>query len=107
MAMAEAPAGNGSPSNYKALLAIGRRPVSPLFDERGAFISEVPAARQAARGHPPATQKKPPPLPGTAFSMAKTTRYRAESAVEVAMSAIDQRKSVFRLPLNLGAAIST
>ena len=43
--MSEVKSTDGSPSRYKALIAIGRRPVSLLFDERGQFISEVPTAR--------------------------------------------------------------
>ncbi len=43
--MTEVRPATGSASNYKALLAIGRRPVSLLFDERGQFIAEVPSAR--------------------------------------------------------------
>jgi hypothetical protein len=43
--MTKVPAATGSPANYKAVLAIGRRPVALLFDERGGFISEVSAAR--------------------------------------------------------------
>lgn len=45
LAMTEVPATAGNPSTYKAQLAIGRRPISLLFDERGRFISEVSSAR--------------------------------------------------------------
>ncbi|GAB3859289.1 hypothetical protein GCM10028822_35600 [Hymenobacter terrigena] len=41
LAMTEVPAAAGNPPTYKAELAIGRRPVSLLFDGRGAFISET------------------------------------------------------------------
>ncbi|WP_210516955.1 M56 family metallopeptidase [Hymenobacter terricola] len=45
LGVTEVPSANGGPANYKAQLAIGRRPVSLLFDERGQFISEVPYTR--------------------------------------------------------------
>ena len=41
--MTEVRATDGSASTYKALLAIGRRPLSLLFDAQGKFISEVPS----------------------------------------------------------------
>ena len=45
LAMTEVPAAAGRPSTYKAQLAVGRRPLSLLFDKRGGFISEVSSAR--------------------------------------------------------------
>ena len=45
LAMTAVPAAAGNTSTYKAELAIGRRPVSLLFDERGGFISEVSSVR--------------------------------------------------------------
>ena len=45
LAMTEVPSAAGSAPTYKAELAVGRRPVSLLFNERGGFISEVSSAR--------------------------------------------------------------
>lgn len=45
LGVAEVPATDGGAPRYQAQLAIGRRPISLLFDERGKFISEVSSAR--------------------------------------------------------------
>ena len=45
LSVAEVPATDGGAPRYQAQLAIDRRPISLLFDERGKFISEVSSAR--------------------------------------------------------------
>ena len=45
MGVTEVPSPDGGPARYRALIAVGRRPVYVLFDKDGKFISELPYAR--------------------------------------------------------------
>ncbi|MGY3088168.1 hypothetical protein ACVWYF_001201 [Hymenobacter sp. UYAg731] len=80
LAMTEVPAAAGNPSTYKAELAVGRRPVSLLFNGRGGFISEVSSARWAAE-EPNTGRKKPLPPPGAAFSVFRNAAGAATCAL--------------------------